>query len=271
MIKFIVLLLVLTAAASDISTTGWYRLTNLEVEDAPSHKTNGNRWDTMSANADLMLSLYSNMGSGVVNAFTTYVLEEAGTSGRWDISEDVPIYCGSHEDSCNLFFVLTDHDTKTHDEMDRNWVDTNDLSTRGINEVRLQRGTIVRFELALVNEVEDGLFRGAGTSAFRTSYPDYENNIRPKFVLQLAGAGRSRPIESYEIDELSFKEIKLLRNSFYAFYNRPFSTNWISFFFFNNLPGYTGKGPSNPALSEIEASNINFILDYEEENEIPAL
>lgn len=271
MSKLLSLMLVLAAVASGITTSGWYRLTDLKVDDAPSHKTNGDRWDAMAANADLMLSLSSNMGDGASDVFTTYVLDEAGTSGRWDISEDVPIYCASSLDGYNLLFVLTDHDTRNHDEMDRGWVDAADLSTRGVNEVRLQRGTIVSFELTLVDEVEDGMFWGGGSSTSQSTYSDSENTIRPGIILQLAESGRTRPIESSELDGLSYREIKLLRNTFYAFYNRPFSTDWISVFFLENLPGYTGNGSSSPVLSEIEASNVNFILEYEEENEIPAL
>lgn len=271
MSKLLALLLVLTAVASGITTSGWYRLTDLEVEDAPSHKTNGDRWDAIAANADLMLSLSSNMGDGSFDAFTTYVLDEAGTSGRWDISEDVPIYCASSLDGYNLMFVLTDHDTRNHDEMDRGWVDAADLSTRGVNEVVLQRGTIVSFGLTLVDEVEDGMFWGGGSSTSQSTSSESENSIRPGVILQLAEAGRTRPIESSELDGLSFREIKLVRNAFYAFYNRPFSSDWISVFFLENLPGYTGSGSSNPSLADIEASNVSFILEYEAENEIPAL
>jgi len=264
----LIISLVISAVASGITTSGWYRLTNLRVEDAPSHKTDGRRWDAIAAAADLKLSLMCNMGDGAYDAFTTYVLDEAGTSGRWDISEDVPIYCDSDLHGNNLMFVLIDHDTRDHDEMDRGWVDAGDLSTRGVNEIVLDRGTIVSFELTLIEEVPDGLFWGAGSSTSQSSYSESDNNVRPGVVLELAEAGRTRRIESSELDALSIREIKLLRNSFYAFYNRPFSTSWISAFFLENLPGYTGTGSSDPTLTQVETTNVNFILGYEDENGI---
>lgn len=266
--KIFIILLAITTIASGISTSGWYRLTNLSVTDAPSHKTNGNRWDTIAAAADLKLSLMCNMGDGAYDAFTTYVLEEAGTSGRWDILEDVPIYCDSYLNGDHLRFILIDHDARNHDEMDRGWVDAGDLSTRGVNEVYLDRGTIISFELSLVEEVPDGMFWGGGSSTSQSTYTEPDGNVRPQVVLQLAESGRTRRIEMSELDVLSIREIKLLRNSFYAFYNRPFTTTWISEFYEENLPGYTGSGSSNPTLSRIEASNVNYILEYEAENGI---
>lgn len=268
MCRLLLVLLIISAVASGITTSGWYRLTNLRVDDAPSHKTNGSRWDTFAAAADLQLSLMCNMGDGAHGAFTTYVLQEAGTSGRWDISEDVPIYCAAHLGGENLHFGLTDHDARYHDEMDDGWVDAADLSTRGVNEVVLNRGTIVSFELTLIEEVPDGMFWGDGSSTSQSARADSDYDVRPEVVLELAEAGRTRRIESAELDELSVREIKLLRNSFYAFYNRPFSTSWISDFFLENLTGYTGDGSSNPTLSQVEASNVSRILEYEDENDL---
>ncbi len=100
---------------------------------------------------------------------------------------------------------------------------------------------------------------------------DHVNTIRPEVISELAIDGRSRAIRNRELDELSYREIKLLRNYFFAFYNRPFNTAWIRDYFEDNMPGYRGNGLPDPNLSTTEEGNVNRIIDYESDNNIPSI
>ena len=100
---------------------------------------------------------------------------------------------------------------------------------------------------------------------------DPVNTIRPEVVSELAYEGRSRAIRNHELDDLSYREIKLLRNYFFAFYNRPFNTAWIRNYFEDNMSGYRGNGSSDPNLSSTERGNVTRIIDYESDNNIPSI
>ncbi|NOQ23199.1 MAG: hypothetical protein GQ565_11200 [Candidatus Aegiribacteria sp.] len=152
------IVLFMTSISAAVTTSGWYYLTDLEVEDAPMFKSDGRKWDAIAAAADLQLILTSNLGDGTHTNFTTNVLEEAGTSGTWDIREDIVIYCSEELEGFCLLFALRDHDNRNHDEMDSIWVDAADLTTQETNEITLERGTIVRFNLTLIEAKPDGLF-----------------------------------------------------------------------------------------------------------------
>jgi len=107
---------------------------------------------------------------------------------------------------------------------------------------------------------------GASRPAF-----DYVNTIRPEVVTEVGGIGRRRLLHDSDLEDLSYREIKLVRNYFYASYNRPFSTAWIREYFEENMPGYTGRGSSNPQLTDVERDNVDRIVRYENENDIPVI
>jgi len=95
--------------------------------------------------------------------------------------------------------------------------------------------------------------------------------IRPGVISSLASACRDRSVTTVELDELSYRELKLLRNYFFAYYNRPFAVQWIREYFENNMSSYSGNGSSDPSLTSIERENINRIIQYEQDNNIPVM
>ena len=100
---------------------------------------------------------------------------------------------------------------------------------------------------------------------------DSVNTIRPDIVSSLGNSARTRILQDSDLAQLSYREIKLVRNYFYACYDRPFATTWIRDFFSLNMSGYRGNGVSNPVLTDTENSNITMIQEYERVNNIPII
>ena len=100
---------------------------------------------------------------------------------------------------------------------------------------------------------------------------DPVNTIRPEVVSFLGNAARTRVLQDSDLTQLSYREIKLVRNYFYACYDRPFATTWIREFFSQNMSAYRGNGVSSPVLTDTENSNISIIQEYERTNNIPVI
>jgi len=100
---------------------------------------------------------------------------------------------------------------------------------------------------------------------------DPVNTIRPDVISTLAHSCRSRLVRNSELDELSYRELKLLRNYFFAYYNRPFAVSWIRNYFEDNMSSYRGNGPSDPQLTETERENVNRVIQYEQDHDIPVI
>lgn len=93
---------------------------------------------------------------------------------------------------------------------------------------------------------------------------DQVNTIRPDVIESLANTGRRRLLTYSELDNLSIREVKLVRNHFYAFYNRPFNTAWIRSYYQQNLSGYRPNSSNyDPTLTDTEKDNVNLIVEYE--------
>lgn|GEM_PF-6715609 len=110
-----------------------------------------------------------------------------------------------------------------------------------------------------------------------TELPDPEqpfdsiNTVRPEIVSTVGNTSRNRLLQNSDLSQLSYREIKLIRNYIYACYDRPFNVDWIRTYFLQHMDGYQGNGLSNPELTEIESNNIVFIQEYERSNNIPVI
>jgi len=100
---------------------------------------------------------------------------------------------------------------------------------------------------------------------------DYVETIRPEVISSLANSCRNRLVRESELDELSYRELKLLRNYFFAYYDRPFAVQWIRSYFQENMPSYRGNGPSDPNLTDTERENVNRVIQYEQDHNIPVM
>jgi serine/threonine protein kinase len=135
-------------------------------------------------------------------------------------------------------------------------------------------------------QVSDTEMDEADESADRTSHGSEEqadhrsgavdsfdpvDTIRPGVISALASSCRNRLIQEYELDDLSYREIKLVRNYFYAYYNRPFDVLWIREYFIENMNGYRPTGDPDPVITDIERDNIDIIMEYESVNNIPVI
>lgn len=109
-------------------------------------------------------------------------------------------------------------------------------------EVRSMERMIAKFD----NELEDVLYTG---------------NFG---VISLAQKGRTICLSHDDLQGLSSEQLCLLRNAFYAFYNRPFRKEWIQEYFMKNLPGYNPNGGNwDIKLTEIEFRNVLVIQSFE--------
>lgn len=127
----------------------------------------------------------------------------------------------------------------------------------GENEIVYPRGTDESFVIDNYGEDEGGF--------------DYVDTIRPDVVESVGEASQVRRLRESDLESLSYREIKLVRNYSYACYDRPFGVRWIREFFEDNMPGYRGDGPDDPNLNAIERDNIRFIQEYESDNNIPVI
>ena len=100
---------------------------------------------------------------------------------------------------------------------------------------------------------------------------DPVNTIRPDVISSLAASCRNRLVTFRELDNLSYRELKLLRNYFFAYYNRPFAVQWIRDYFIEYMPSYRGDGSNDPELSSIERDNVNRVIQYEQDNNVPVI
>jgi hypothetical protein len=109
-----------------------------------------------------------------------------------------------------------------------------------------------------------------GSSSSTQSF-DPINTIRPDVVSSVGATARIRLLRDSDLAQLSYREIKLVRNYIYACYDRPFAVDWINDYFLEHMSGYQGNGPSDPVLTETENENITMIQEYERINDIPVI
>lgn len=255
-VKLLGLLLVVTAASFAISE-GTYSISELTVRNVPATKPDGRAWDVMNSPPDLAVLLYiSNYGNNYLQN-TWGTKQDCGTSATWSSTCELHFSRDLTEgEQAFLKFVVGDDDFGEPDLIEVATISFQDLRL-GENEIVCPRGTEVSFVLDYCGEEEGGF--------------DYVDTIRPGVVESVGEASRTRNLRESDLEALSYREIKLVRNYSYACYDRPFGVRWIREFFEDNMPGYRGNGPDDPNLNSIERDNISFIQEYERDNNIPVI
>jgi hypothetical protein len=257
--SFVAALLII-ASASALSP-GMYEVSEVTVRDAPSTKPDGSSWDYLNSPPDLIIQLYiSNYGNDYLQK-TWGTKQDCGTSATWSSTCDLELTSDLTEgEQAYLSFMIWDDDPDEADFVDGGSIGFQDLVT-GENEIYCSYGTEISFTLEHLE-----YDRGDDTGDF-----DYVNTIRPEVVSSVGNTGRNRLLRDSDLDGLSYREIKLVRNYIYACYNRPFAVEWIRDYFFDHMDGYSGEGSSDPRLTDIESANIAFVQEYESENDIPVI
>ncbi|MCK4593589.1 YARHG domain-containing protein [bacterium] len=96
--------------------------------------------------------------------------------------------------------------------------------------------------------------------------PDSDNHVMTHLI-ELAYEGRERHYTYNDLNNLTQNELKLLRNAFFAFYNRPFKNEEYQNYYLEHLPGYKPDDNNwNPTLSDVEYANVNTIKELEKGN-----
>lgn len=250
-------LLLLTTAASLAISPGEYSISELTVRNIPATKPNGSAWDAMNSPADLYVVFYLRNFGNDYHQMTWGTKQNCGTSATW--SSDCVLFLSqdlTDGDQSYLKFVIMDEDPDADDLVDIGMISFRALSL-GSNQLTSERGSQVSFVLERCQ--------------YDVGDYDYIDTIRPEVVETIGEASRCRYLRDSDLEGLSYREIKLVRNYSYACYDRPFGVRWIREYFLDNMVGYRGNGPEDPNLNAIERENISFIQEYEHENNIPVM
>jgi len=259
-VKSSILAVLLAVAAAYALSPGMYVVSEVTVRDAPSTKADGRAWDYLNSPPDLYVELYiRNYGNDYLQK-TWGTKQDCGTSATWSSTCDLELTRDLTEgEQAYLKFLIWDDDPDQPDFVDGGSISIQDL-VLGYNQFDCSNGTQISFEL------EQGEYDRGDEGDW-----DYVNTIRPSMVSSIGNAARNRLLRDSDLDQLSYREIKLVRNYIYACYDRPFAVRWIRDYFLDHMDGYSGEGSSDPRLSDTESANITFIQDYESEHGIPVI
>jgi len=259
--KSSVMALVLIVSCASALNPDMYLVSEVTVRDAPSIKLNGSAWDYLNSPMDMIIQLYiTNYGNNYLQK-TWGTKQDCGTSATWSSTCDLELTRDlTQGEQAYLTFMIWDDDPDQADYVDGGSISFQDLVI-GDNDIECENGTEVSFVLE-----EIGYDAGDASSNF-----DYVDTIRPDVVTSMGNTARNRHLRDSDLEGLSYREIKLVRNYIYACYDRPFAVEWIRDYFLDHMDGYSGEGISDPRLTDIENDNIAFVQQYENDNDIPVI